>query len=260
MKKSISQNDKNPSMFTEEFRREVYESILNQSREDPSIISAAIIGSAAAGTKDRWSDIDLTFELTAGIKPGEVLSKWTNYLSEKFAGEMLLDLWLEETVYRVFLLPAYLQVDLSFSPNGKFYAVGPHFKLLYGQISEHRQIPELDADLYRSWIVHHLIRSYFCIQRNKLWQAHFWMNESRNYIMDLECNRNGFGSSHGRSYHLLNQELKAELEETLISKFSIGELSRKLQNLIQLFLKLEGHQLSENIHNELSKLLSLEIT
>lgn len=35
--------------------------LLNRARDDDDVVAAAITGSAAAGTKDEWSDVDVAF-------------------------------------------------------------------------------------------------------------------------------------------------------------------------------------------------------
>ena len=82
---------------------------------DERVVAAAVIGSLALGPGDDWSDLDLTFGLADGASLQDVLVDWTRELADVFDAVRLFDLGSGELTYRVFLLPAWLQVDLSFA-------------------------------------------------------------------------------------------------------------------------------------------------
>ena len=106
-------------MFSVEQRDSVRQRILRLAEEDGRVVAAAEVGSLAVGGGDRWSDIDLTFGITAGAVDG-VLHDWTQKLDAEFGSIPLIDLVRESTIYRVFLLSGELQVDLSFTPADEF--------------------------------------------------------------------------------------------------------------------------------------------
>src|SRR5438105_641811 len=105
-------------------------------RGDSRVVAGAAIGATARGGGDRWSDMDLTFGLADGASMAEVLRDWTSELGDRFAAVHLFDLPFQSTVYRVFLFPGNLQVDLSFTPRAEFGALGPEFVLLFGSAVE----------------------------------------------------------------------------------------------------------------------------
>ena len=92
-------------MFTIQFRDEVREKIISKAKSDSRIVSAAVIGSYAQGTVDRWSDIDLTFGVNELFTIKELLDSWTDYVLNEFHGVMLFDVKSGSTIYRVFILP-----------------------------------------------------------------------------------------------------------------------------------------------------------
>ena len=53
----------------------------------------------------------------------------------EFDAVSLFDLPFLSTLYRVFLFPGSLQVDLSFTPGREFGALGPKFRLLFGSLA-----------------------------------------------------------------------------------------------------------------------------
>ena len=85
---------------------------------DERVVAAAVIGSLALDGGDDWSDLDLTFGLADGVALQDVLADWTRELADGFDAVVLFDLEGPELTYRVFLLPAWLQVDLSFAAGG----------------------------------------------------------------------------------------------------------------------------------------------
>jgi predicted nucleotidyltransferase len=107
-------------MFTLEDRERVRERVLEHARADSRVTSAAVVGAEARGELDRWSDIDLTFGVGDGTNITELLADWTRRLAAELDAIELFDLPVGSTVYRVFLFPCNLQVDLSFTPQAEF--------------------------------------------------------------------------------------------------------------------------------------------
>jgi hypothetical protein len=125
-------------MFSVEERESARRRVLERAGEDPRIVAAAVVGAEAAGRVDRWSDLDLTFGVAEGTPVDEVLDEWTGDLSAELDAVHLFDVHVGPTIYRVFLLPGNLQVDLSFTPASQFGALGPNFRLLFGTAVEGR--------------------------------------------------------------------------------------------------------------------------
>src|SRR5262249_15185791 len=123
-------------VFSGAERDHIRDRLLEMARADPRIVAGAMVGSLALGPGDRWSDVDLTFGLAKGIEALEILGAWTTALGREFGAVHLFDLPLLSTIYRVFLFPGSLQVDLSFTPGAEFGALGPRFKLLFGETVE----------------------------------------------------------------------------------------------------------------------------
>ena len=79
-------------MFSVEERDRVRDGILEIARADTRIVAGAVIGSLAAGTGDRWSDLDLGFGLADGVSPADVLADWTPQLEREHDAVHLFDL------------------------------------------------------------------------------------------------------------------------------------------------------------------------
>src|SRR5229473_5827770 len=123
-------------MFTAEERDRVRESLQAIARADNRVVAGAEVGAAAQGGGDRWSDLDLAFGLGDGARAVDVFADWTADLGERYGAVQLFDLPFASSLYRVFLFPGCLQVDLSLTPGATFGARGPKFKLLFGSVTE----------------------------------------------------------------------------------------------------------------------------
>lgn len=216
-------------MFSVAYREDVRNQLLAKAKHDERIVSAAIIGSYAKGTVDRWSDIDLTFGVGEGYSVMAVLEDWTKRVREDYGGVDLLDVWRGNTIYRVFVLPGNLQLDISFSPEKEFGALNKDFVLLYGKQYDKPQQKETNVkDLY-GWIIHHLIRTKYCIARNRLWQAEYWLSEARDYMLNILCIEQGLNADHGRGYDDLPKEITNKLKGAFIREINKAEIERVLQ-------------------------------
>src|SRR5665213_1487086 len=115
-------------MFTPQERDRLRTDLLGHAVSDGRISGAAITGSAAAGREDRWSDIDLAFGVIDAAELPNALSDWTAYMYDRHLALHHLDVKSGAWIYRVFLLPSTLQIDLAFVPAAEFRALAPTFR------------------------------------------------------------------------------------------------------------------------------------
>ncbi len=116
-------------MFTVQDRDRVRDRVLEMAAADPRVVAGAVVGGLADGGGDRWSDLDLTFAVADSAPVSEVLADWTREFKADFGAAHLFDLPAGASIYRVFLVPDCLQVDLSFTPASAFGARGPQIQL-----------------------------------------------------------------------------------------------------------------------------------
>jgi len=224
-------------MFTIEQRDRIRDRILAMAHEDPRIVAGAVIGSAAHGPGDRWSDLDLGFGVGEGATPGDLLAGWTPRLERECGAVHLFDLASGATIYRVFLFPGALQVDLSFAPAAVFGARGPKFELLFGTAVEYPRAEPPSALHLFGLGVHHAVRARFCVERGRLWQAQHWISEMREIGLTLACRRRGLPTAHGRGYDDLPAEVIRPFEDTLVRSLGRAELLRALRAAIDGLLR-----------------------
>jgi hypothetical protein len=162
--------------FSVEERESARRRVLERADEDPRVVAAAVVGAEVAGRVDRWSDLDLSFGVADQTAVEGVLDEWTRELGAELDAVHLFDVHVGPTVYRVFLLPGNLQMDLSFTPAARFGALGPNFRLLFGTAVEDRvrepmsRLAETPRQRFGLCVLY-LVRARFGVERGNLRQA-----------------------------------------------------------------------------------------
>jgi hypothetical protein len=120
-------------LFRPDEREALRAELVASARTDRRIVAAAVTGSAARDALDRWSDIDLYFGVPAPADVAPALAAWTTRMREAYGAVDHFDRPSGPAVYRVFLLPSTLQVDLAFVPADHFGPRGAAFRTLFGE-------------------------------------------------------------------------------------------------------------------------------
>ncbi len=219
-------------MFTPEERDRLRSDLLQFAASDRRISGAAVTGSAAAECEDRWSDIDLAFGIVDIAELQNVLSDWTKHMYGRHLAVHHLDITSGAWVYRVFLLPGTLQVDLAFVPAAEFRALAPTFRLMFGKASEARHVPPpAPADFIGfAWL--YAVHARTCIARRKLWQAEYMISGVRDNALALACICHDLPAVHGRGIDELPAGVTARFEASLVRQLDTAELSRAFRVVV----------------------------
>ncbi len=214
------------TLFTSEERERLRAELLERAAKDQRISGAAITGSAAASSEDRWSDIDLAFGVKNAGELPNVLADWTAHMYDRHQALDHLDVNAGAWIYRVFLLPSTLQVDLAFVPAAEFRALGPTFRLIFGEANgpQHIEPPPAGTIVGMGWL--YALHARSSIARGKSWQAEYMISGIRDNALTLACIRNGLPAVHGRGLDLLPKEVAAQFENSLVRQLDAAELSR----------------------------------
>jgi len=220
-------------MFTEEERGRLRAAFLERAAGDRRITGAAITGSAAGAGEDRWSDIDLAFGVAEAAELPNVLSDWTAHLYERHGGLHHVDVRAGAWIYRVFLLPGTLQVDLAFAPAAEFRAMAPTFRLVFGKSEEPGHVPAPAANdlIGMGWL--YALHARTSIARGKLWQAEYMISGVRDHTLALACVRHGLPAVHGRGMDQLPADVIAPLEGALVRRLDTAELARAFRVVVE---------------------------
>jgi len=213
-------------VFSSEERSRIRSSLLEFAASDPRIGGAAITGSAAIDCEDQWSDIDLAFGVRNADSMEEVLSDSTVRMYEQHRALHHLDVKVGAWIYRVFLLPNTLQVDLAFVPAAEFRALSPSFRLVFGEAKEPADGPApSSANLIgMGWL--YALHARSSIARGKLWQAEYMISGIRDHALALASVRHGLSAAHGRGFDQLPREVTAPFEGSLVRELDSAELMR----------------------------------
>jgi predicted nucleotidyltransferase len=219
------------AVFSEADRDRVREQLVEAARANPRIAAAAIVGSAAAGRADEWSDIDLALRLGPGLTPADAIDAWTELLYHDHGAVGHFDLWSGSALYRVFLLASTLQVDVSLWPYETFVARGA-FQLLFGEAGQapDRAPPSAEPIIGLGWIS--ALHARTSIARGRPLQALYWLNGMRDQLVSLACLRHGLPEKEGRGVDQLPDELRRQLAGTIVRSLDPAELVRALALLV----------------------------
>jgi hypothetical protein len=240
-------------VFTVEERDRVRALLVARAQADPRIAAGAAVGGLAAGTGDRWSDLDLTFGVRDDVPVEDVLADWTRDLAEELRAVHLFDVQAGAAVYRVFLLPGCLQVDLSLAPASQFGARGPRFVLLFGEAVELPKEPGASAAELFGLAVHHALRGRFSIERGRLWQAEYLIGDVRNLAISLACLNRGLAVHHGRGADHLPADVRERFVAARIDSLDPDALRAALRASIEVLVD-EAGELAAPLDEQLREL------
>ena len=195
---------------------------------DERVVAGAVVGSLAAGEGDLFSDLDLTFAVDDGVSVEDVLADWTPALADELDAVHLFDVAAGAAIYRVFLLPGCLQLDISFAPQASSGARTPSFRLLFGTAAQLPHVEPPAVEELFGHAVHHALRARFSLERGKLWLAEYWLSSLRDTALALACRRRGLPTSYGRGFDELPPPVLAGFESALPRSLAPDELLRSL--------------------------------
>jgi predicted nucleotidyltransferase len=223
-------------MFTQEERDRVRDHVIGLARGDDRIVAAALVGSLAGDGGDEWSDVDLTFAVVEGVPVIEILDEWTADLIERFEAVHLIDLPVDPILYRVFLLPKCLQLDVSMTPVSGFRSTSAKFKLLFGEADETIRPPTPPSDLL-GYALLYARHARVNTERGRLWEAEHYATGFRNYALSLACARRGLPALYGKGLEDLPPEVLGAFEPALVRSLDREELARALRAGISALLE-----------------------
>jgi hypothetical protein len=211
-------------MFRERDRDNLRRDLLERAALDERISGGAITGSASRDELDRWSDIDLAFGVDDAEQLLPALDDFSAFMRQQHDAIDTVDVRRDPWVYRVFLLPSTLQVDLAFAPASHFGALAPSFRLVFGSAKEPRPMapPDEREMLGYAWLYALHVRS--SIARGRPWQALYMLNQMRDRVLALACAAAGLPTSEARGADGLPATLTKRLEATVPRSLADGDL------------------------------------
>jgi hypothetical protein len=227
-------------IFTADERERLRAELVSAAKKDPYLCGAAHTGSAASSRLDRWSDIDLVLCLAPAASHEQVVAEWTDRLYHLGAAAQV-DVMHGATLYRVFLLKNTLQVDISFWRAQDFGAIGPNFRLIFGEANPPRPAPQPNphALIGMAWLYALHVRS--SLERGRVLQAEYMLSGMRNHVSELICLRCGVIAAQGRGLDDLPVAERDTAAASLPQSLEPSELKRAFQRAMQALLEELGH-------------------
>jgi hypothetical protein len=213
-------------VFTPEERDALRMELIEAARADARITGAAMTGSASVEKEDRWSDVDLAFGIRDGAEVKSTLADFSERMFSDHNALHHLDVMSGTWIYRVFLLPSTLQVDLAFAPEADFGGRGPTFRLLFGNAREQAQGTAAGAEELIGWAWLYALHTRSSIARGKVWQAEYMVSGMRDQVLALACLRHGLPAREGRGMDALPMDVTVPLQDALVRSLDPQELSR----------------------------------
>jgi hypothetical protein len=238
------------TVFSPEERDALRTELLELARTDSRITGAALTGSASVGDQDRWSDIDLAFGVRPASELKSVLDKFGARMYSNHHALHHLDVTSGSWIYRVFLLPNTLQVDLAFAPETDFGARAATFRLVFGHAiaPTPAPVPNVQDMIGYAWL--YALHARSSLARGKVWQAEYMISAMRDQVLALACVRLGLPAREGRGTDALPADVKTPLVRTL----DPGELLRALQ-VVTSALQREIHSADPQLEIRLAQTL-----
>jgi predicted nucleotidyltransferase len=224
-------------VYSEQERRELRDALIAAAEADERITAAALFGSAARGTEDAWSDIDLGLRLADGLAPADVVDDWTARMRVAHGAVAHHDLWAAGALYRVYLIKNSLQVDLSFWPSDAFAANGDQpLVLLFGAANPPRPaVPrDVGALVGTAWLYALHVRS--SVARGRHLQALYMLNTVRDQVVTLAAVRCGLPAAHARGADDLPEDVRRSLVASVARDLTPDELRRAFAVLVDALL------------------------
>lgn len=215
------------TVFTPEDRERVRSALLARATDDPDVTGAAFTGSHGTGDGDRWSDTDLVLAVRGPLETA--VTRWTDWCYDDLGARHHWDLTASSRIIRVFLLPGWLEIDLTFTAEETFGPRGPQWTTVFGETRSLEPFPEPDPRTVTGLIWHHALHARMCVERGHWWQAEHWIGALRTEVIALACVRLGHPTAYSKGAHLLPPNLTGQLEASLVRTLAGPEIRRALR-------------------------------
>jgi len=213
-------------VFTPEEREELKAALLARASSDDRISGGAVTGSGSIDALDRWSDVDLAFGVREPDQLAPTLEDFTRFLRGSHGAIDTVDVRRDPWVYRVFLLPNTLQVDVAMAPASHFGPMAPTFKLEFGEARDARDalLPDARELIGYGWLYGLHVRS--SIARGRPWQALYMLNSMRDQVVALVELAARLPAREARGIDRAPSEVKEPLEAAIPRSLEADELQR----------------------------------
>ena len=234
--------------FTEEERHENLNDLLAALGQDERLAGVILVGSAAEGFDDQYSDIDLSVVVAGEYEVATLFNDWKSRITALFPVLSVFEVNYSENKYLAgFLLANFLELDIGFLSFKDLYAKRLRWKIAFdrsGQIEEimrssweNREAADRETEYSRRLdsIWHYITHTALSIARGHRWRAMHYLDVVRMRAIELACIRRDLDPHHFRPVHLLPPDFLDQLQGTLPRSAEETEIFRALRASSALF-------------------------
>jgi hypothetical protein len=217
--------------------------VLELLEADPRIEAALITGSLAAEAADRWSDIDVS-ALVADAQDCEGVSDdWIARLYRELPVAHHYRTAFGATIVPGFLLENGLEVDLAFTPAAEFTVWAP-VRVAFDRTGTARRAaespvtwsptPDWPGEAGFAW--HDVLHACVAANREKPWQALFYLQRVRTRTLGLASERHGWDADEFARVDELPAPERDPLLASLVTALEPAPLLRAIEVATRAFL------------------------
>jgi hypothetical protein len=251
-------------LFTEEERHDTLEALLGALRQDERLAGVILVGSAAEGFDDRFSDIDLTVVVADQYPVADIFSAWITRIAGLFPVVSSFEVNYAENMFLGgFLLDNFLELDIGFLSLRDLFAKRSRWQVAFDRSDqiegimraswEKRSETGLEIEYRRllDSIWHYISHVTISVARGHTWRALHYLEIVRTRAVEMACIGRGLDPHHFRPVHQLPSEFLDGLQETLLVDTSDEKIYRALEKAAALFFA-ECHAIDQILAKDLS--------
>ncbi len=217
--------------------------VLRQAKEDPRIVAAAVIGSIASGSDDRWSDLDFTFGVTEDAAVADVMEDWSTKLIGGFGGITFSTFGVES----LFTGCSYSQTGRRstcrspLAPRGSWGDRSSHSSARTRSGSSPRHRPTTRS------------RRGCCTRGTRWWRSSAAKSGTRSTAsarcdraLTIACQRRDLPTGHGKGFDRLSHGACRDADSALVRSLDSAELRRALAAAAGVLLR-QGEEVTDGL-------------
>jgi hypothetical protein len=217
--------------------------VLDLLEADPRIDAAVITGSLGADQADRWSDFDLTAVVADGAACERVAAEWVDLLYRELPVAHHYETAFGTALVRGFLLNNGLLADLGFTPSADFSVWAP-VRVAFDRTG----VATAAAAATESWsptpdwrgeagfAFHDVLHACVAANRDRLWQALYYLQRVRNRTLALASERHGSDADEFKHVDDLPPSERDPLLATLVTDLDRASLLAAIELVTRAFL------------------------